>query len=875
MADAESYAQERELRMLQDSIRLGLEQLTATRIPKIKELIGKITLLLTGDPPPSDEVKAQLEGQKTKLDAVLRNTEKRVRQLEADDRRIISMLEELARPIPEGKTKKELRDLARGRQQTIEEIKRERRSIADQSRFQEQEIGASQSLISRITPSTTPTGGGVPIYISTGAGTIVASATPAPTPTTPVAAGTAPPTPTTPTAGGTPAPTTPTPVAGGTPATAGFSIAALLAPLTKFNTDIGNAIASLTKLKNSSFSLQQAFMGGIGGGGGGGTPPGGTPPSPPSGGAPGDDDDKRKASREWSKAMSGLTESLGPAGSIISTFLNGIKQGSSSLSRTTDILKILVKELDKIITDIRRVQLDLGTTAGTVVSTKFSDMFERMANAFTFAGPQFDRRRQEAVRESYRANFGGVLTAEATADLAKRGLREGLSPEEMLKSRLAFMTLAMGDLNKATTKEREFTDYFMSRGLTYKDAAEVTMKYTDIMARNGFRFQESFMRAAADAKKIGIDLNKVDQVGDNIIGNFENFLEKSAELGAMGFGFDVTRLSELAEYGDTGALFDELRSQLAMTGKDLTKLRRSEQLALSEMFGMSMAEFQRMAGISPETGAGGERIKTGEELQAEANGMMTQLVDVGSNLVYILKNLILPALVIAGAGSAFKAAGAAITGVAPVLGKILNGLGTIGPMLGNITMGAAGMAIGVGSGTAIARGMGTSNTAGLVGSGIGSVVGGIAGQFLIPIPGVGFMIGSALGGLAGGAIAGAVAGDDAVSKSGYGQRTLVTPTNVIALNNEDNVIAYANDLVNTEDKIQMLSKGALGKEITQQPSPEIKIDLSGLEARFDSMISAIASMKIDMDATRVGNVLVRNSESVTSVGVLRKPTNTY
>jgi hypothetical protein len=137
------------------------------------------------------------------------------------------------------------------------------------------------------------------------------------------------------------------------------------------------------------------------------------------------------------------------------------------------------------------------------------------------------------------------------------------------------------------------------------------------MARNGSRFQQSMARAAAEAKRIGVDLSKVNQVGDNIIGNFEGFLDSMAELGAMGFGFDTFRLAQVAETGDTSALFDELRSQLAMTGKDLTNLRRSEQLALSSAFGMNIEEFQRMAGILEEP--------VEEKLQKEANGYLSTI----------------------------------------------------------------------------------------------------------------------------------------------------------------------------------------------------------------------------------------------------------
>jgi len=121
------------------------------------------------------------------------------------------------------------------------------------------------------------------------------------------------------------------------------------------------------------------------------------------------------------------------------------------------------------------------------------------------------------------------------------------------------MTQTMGDLRGAQSQQERFIKVFTKQGMTSKDAMEFIGKNSELLARSGIRFQQSMAKAAGEAKKIGVDLSKVNQVGDNIIGNFEGFLESMAELGAMGFNFDATRLAEVAERGDTGALFDELR----------------------------------------------------------------------------------------------------------------------------------------------------------------------------------------------------------------------------------------------------------------------------------------------------------------------------
>lgn len=297
--------------------------------------------------------------------------------------------------------------------------------------------------------------------------------------------------------------------------------------------------------------------------------------------------------------------------------------------RFNKILSTLIGELDKFVKAVRETQNKFGLAAGTAAKLNFQDLIASVKSTITSitsfgATAGVSKEEIAGARTSFQSEFGGVLTPEAAADIARQAKEMGVSTAELAKARRSFMTQTMGDTGKAKAAQDKFIGEFAKKGLSSKDAMEAIGKYSELLARNGTRFAGSFARAAADAKKIGVDLNKIDQVGDNIIGNFEGFLESQAELGAMGFGFDTSRLAELAESGDTGALMNELRTQLASTGKDITKLRRSEQLALSQAFGLSMEELQRMAG--PTAGSGEETLSP-EELQKDANKSLTRIVN--------------------------------------------------------------------------------------------------------------------------------------------------------------------------------------------------------------------------------------------------------
>jgi hypothetical protein len=71
-------------------------------------------------------------------------------------------------------------------------------------------------------------------------------------------------------------------------------------------------------------------------------------------------------------------------------------------------------------------------------------------------------------------------------------------------------------------------------------------------------------------------------------------------------------------------------------------------------------------------------------------------------------------------------------------------------------------------------------------------------------------------------------GDDVVSRSGYGERALVTPGGTIALNNNDTVVAYADDLMSG---IRTYSLGTLSRAMGN----------GGLEQKVQELINTIAS----------------------------------
>lgn len=526
----------------------------------------------------------------------------------------------------------------------------------------------------------------------------------------------------------------------------------------------------------------------------------------------------------------------------VETTSSELKEYESQLGKlnTTKLLQTtlsLTEALNKFIGTIRQTQQEFGIAGGQALKLQFNNLMLSVQSAFgALTGEMFVSAKEIGdVQSSFRKEFGGLITSESAKELAQRAKELGVTSEELAKARRVFLTSSMGNLATAKAAEERTITAFRRQGLTNKDAYELIAQYSELYARNGARFAASFTRAAADAKKIGVDLNKVSQFGDSIIGDFEGFLERSAELGAMGFGIDANRLAQIAETASDADLFNALRSELASMGKDITRLRRSERLALEDMFGMTISDMQRMA--SP---TGGEKLTP----QEETNTLLSNLISIAEGLT-VIGGVVQTGLLTSIAY--FTSLTAAATSA-----KIPAALGTLGSVFG---YGLAGMA-GVLGGSAIGMGMGGTALGSSTGSIIGTILGGIAGSFFGP---GGTMIGMSLGGMAGGALGGYVtSGDDVVSKPGYGDRMLVTPTSTIALNNSDNIIAYADDLISG---ISGATKYPLGT-LNNNNSGLTEAYITRMEAKLDQLVRAIGSMEVKMDGKEVGKVLINSSERV-------------
>lgn len=347
-------------------------------------------------------------------------------------------------------------------------------------------------------------------------------------------------------------------------------------------------------------------------------------------------DIRRRSQKELSKAHDEALAAQRKANTAVENFADQMELKTEEVKslkfqRLMDAVNGTAKVMDSLVQTVRKTQQQLGLSAGSASKLGFENLqasVKSFADALKTggaAGPGVTVEQIAQAQQDFQERFGGILTSEAATKMAQEAVRMGVTTEQLAEARQVFLTQTRGDANKAQAQTDKFVSEFAKKGLSAKTAMQEISKNSELLAKNGTRFASQMIAALASAKKIGFELSKISQFGDNLINDFEGFLEGQAELGAMGFGLDSSRLAEIAETGSDADLYNELRSQLAATGKDINKLRRSERLALESAFGMSIADMQKLAGETPE--GGGEDTLDPAELQKNANEKLGNMVN--------------------------------------------------------------------------------------------------------------------------------------------------------------------------------------------------------------------------------------------------------
>lgn len=291
---------------------------------------------------------------------------------------------------------------------------------------------------------------------------------------------------------------------------------------------------------------------------------------------------------------------------------------------------------------------------------------------------------------------------------------------------------------------------------------------TEIFARYGERGAQSFIKAGAAARQMGITLGQLDTLQNNLLANPEQFLVGLQQL--RQFGINLNNPAELLRLANTPGASQQFAQALQrqLGGIRFENLSRIQQNMLSQTLGLDPETIQRLTG-SFRTGIRGQlKQPTGEAYSGEGFdnllSSMGSLTDAIKQATSSLKNigmLVLGLLgtvglvsrvggLLGGIGRFFVGAGAAGTAAgvgegATIGGGLLSGLaGKIIPGLG-VGLMAGSQVLDIAKGQSIGQVL-KSHMFQDIGMALGGIVGGIAGGGVGALPGI--AIGGALGTLA-------------------------------------------------------------------------------------------------------------------------------
>jgi len=362
-------------------------------------------------------------------------------------------------------------------------------------------------------------------------------------------------------------------------------------------------------------------------------------------------------------------------------------------------IKKLIGSIRELTDEIERTSRTLSTDwadAAKILAQRVFYSFDSAINSIVGQG-RFARREEiQQAQEVFGQQFGGVMRTSAATEMAGTARSLNIMPDQYI-SALRPLSGILGDIGKAQIRIQRTTQAFMKAGLTGKDAAQFFAENSEIVARNGSRFQDSLSRAAIEAKKAGFSLKAIEGFGDRIVSDFEGFLEDATAMAAMGVQFDVSNLAEAALSGNTEEIKNALQSQLQAQGLTVENLNRAQRIQLERTVGMPLDEIFKIQ----------KAEDTAESVTAQLDMDAAQMQSEAANLFRVAVAAFETAVIGFGvavlgmrASSLFKGAAGLLVGGGKKLAGIGGSLLTKGGIGGNLLRGGVGGLVGAGVGMA-------------------------------------------------------------------------------------------------------------------------------------------------------------------------------
>mgnify|MGYP003137144246 CR=1 FL=1 len=204
----------------------------------------------------------------------------------------------------------------------------------------------------------------------------------------------------------------------------------------------------------------------------------------------------------------------------------------------------------------------------------------------------------EQVRSSFDAiasTFGDVSVASAkfAVDLAKVSRDTGVSAENVANLVSLFNPLTNGSRQLSLDLVESVSSLARAQGVASGVLIDELASNADLFASFIGKGEQNLIKAAAAARKVGVEFGSIVELGDGLLDITERINKEQTLSTILGRQISLERFTALNAAGDTVAAQQELASLLRNTADLSPQLRR---LFASEL-GLGVADIQRLTGL--------------------------------------------------------------------------------------------------------------------------------------------------------------------------------------------------------------------------------------------------------------------------------------
>ena len=215
----------------------------------------------------------------------------------------------------------------------------------------------------------------------------------------------------------------------------------------------------------------------------------------------------------------------------------------------------------------------------------------------------------EQVRSSFDAianTFGDVSVASArfSVDLARVSRNTGVSAENVANLVSLFNPLTNNSRDLSLNMVEVVSSLAQAQGVASGVLIDELASNADLFASFIGKGEKNLIKAAAAAKKVGVEFGSIVELGDGLLDITERINKEQTLSTILGKQISLERFTALNAAGDTVAAQEELARLLKNTAELSPQLRR----LFAQELGLGVADIQRLTGLRsgmPMAGGGG------------------------------------------------------------------------------------------------------------------------------------------------------------------------------------------------------------------------------------------------------------------------------